>query len=144
MHSFRANTHLIIQTIRLCKNIIFRQGSKKVCGRCNPDPSSPCVWAKAEQFPSSCQSDTPHYSVVFIADETAPVVGYCHVWWVQKQSAKNLPAKHTQMHKHAHTLTFTISKGLWRMTHSLPCPGKERVSKDNGWNALPCSPLPQN
>lgn len=94
----------------LQNHVIFLQGSNKACGWCNPDPSSPCVWAMAEQFPCSCQSDAPHCSVVFIADETAPCRWPLSSLMGAKQSAKNLPAKHTSMHTHIQT--FTISKGL--------------------------------
>ncbi len=134
---FNHSDHMFVQ-----KSVIFLQGSNKVCGWCNPDPSSPRVWAMAEQFPCSCQSDAPHCSVVFIADETA----LCRWPLSCLMGAKAVSQEPTsKTYKHAHTHTdFTISKGLRRMTHGLPCPGKERVSKDNGWVVLSCCPQPQN
>ncbi len=96
------------------KKCIFSAGVKQdMCCWCNPDPSSPRVLAMAEHFPCSCQSDAPHCSVVFIADETAP----CRWPLSSLMGAKAVSQEPTsKTHKHAHTHTyFTISKGLWRI-----------------------------
>lgn len=114
MHSFQGKyPHLIIQTICLCKKVIFPQGSNKVSGWCNPDPSSPRVWAKAEQFPCSCQSDAPHCSVVFIADETArcrwPLSSLMGAKAVSQEPTSKT---HTNAHACTHTDFYNLQRAL--------------------------------
>lgn len=111
------------------KHIIFLQGSNKVRGWCNPDPSSPRVWAMAEQFPCSCQSDAPHCSVVFIADETAP----CHwplssLMGAKAVSQESTSKTHTNAQACTHTQTFIFSNGPeeWLMV-SLVLGNREQV-----------------